>query len=105
MRAATAGVSKIAEQPPDRQHTNQSDKTDNADRNIAFGNWQRVALPRFARARRCHRAGKSRIMRDSPAPTDESADDHRNSNRQTDQVPDAEKSKRQKEIVTAHCAA
>jgi hypothetical protein len=59
MRAETAAVAEISEQPPDRQHTNQSDKTDKADRNIAFGNWQRVALPGLARTRRSHCAGES----------------------------------------------
>src|SRR2546429_3759878 len=41
----------------------------------------------------------------APAPTDQSTDEHRNSNGQTDQVANTEKSEGQKEIITAHCAA
>src|SRR6266446_10566708 len=44
-------------------------------------------------------------MRNAPAPTDQRADKHRNPDGQTDQVPDPEKSKRQKEIISAHCSA
>jgi len=39
MSAETTGRSEIAEQPPDRQHTNQRGKPNNPNRNIAFGNW------------------------------------------------------------------
>src|SRR4029077_2764438 len=39
MSAKTTGRSEIAEQPPDRQHTNQGEKTNNANRNIALGYW------------------------------------------------------------------
>src|SRR4030095_12338966 len=44
-------------------------------------------------------------MRNAPAPADYRANKHRNSYGQTDQVPDPEKSKRQKEIISAHCSA
>src|SRR5439155_9952879 len=44
-------------------------------------------------------------MRNAPAPTDQRADKHRNPDGQTDQVPDPKKSKRQKEIISAHCSA
>src|SRR6266576_4909866 len=44
-------------------------------------------------------------MRNAPAPTDQRADKHRNPDGQTDKVPDPEKSKRQKEIISAHCSA
>src|SRR5213596_1846387 len=41
----------------------------------------------------------------APAPTDQRADKHRDPDGQTDQVSDPEKSKRQKEIISAHCSA
>src|ERR1043166_1085018 len=44
-------------------------------------------------------------MRNAPAPADESADQHGYSNRQTDEMPDAEKRKRKKEIEPTHGAA
>src|SRR5881275_1183607 len=44
-------------------------------------------------------------MRNAPAPTDQRANKHRNPDGQTDQVSDPEKSKRQKEIISAHCSA
>src|SRR5437867_12517835 len=44
-------------------------------------------------------------MRNAPAPTDQRADKHRNPDGQTDQVPNPEKSKRQKEIISAHRSA
>src|SRR5207244_8052124 len=50
-------------------------------------------------------AGHRRKMRNAPAPTDQRADKHRDPDGQTDQVPDPEKSKRQKEIISAHCSA
>src|SRR5438034_3785043 len=44
-------------------------------------------------------------MRNAPAPTDQRADKHRNPDGQTDQVSNPEKSKRQKEIISADCSA
>ena len=58
MCTETAGVGEIAEQPPDRQHADQSDNTDNANWNVALGDRQRVGLSGFARARGGHRAGE-----------------------------------------------
>ena len=148
MRAETARVCEIAEEPADGQHARQCDKTDNADWNVALGDRQRFGFARFTRARRSHRAGqtadkrlsqlqqspncrnpdraganvsdfaapcaarehshrcgeimsKARIMWHSPAPADQRADQHRDSDRETDQVPNPEQQKRQGEIVTA----
>src|SRR5205814_6478161 len=111
---------------------------DNADRDVAFSNWQRVGFARFARTRCRHRAGEAarnwlyqfeqrpnrrnadraradktdfrapgflsdrggscceipghrRKMRNAPAPADERADQHRDTNRKTDQMSDPEK--------------
>ena len=135
MRSEAAAASEIAQKPADRQHASECDQTDDTDRNVAFGNRQRVGFTRFARARRSHRAGqttdqrlcqlqqspnrrnadraganvsdfaapraarershwrgqvmgKTRIMRHSPAPTDQQADQHRDAHRETDKVPD-----------------
>src|SRR6266850_1880889 len=44
-------------------------------------------------------------MRNAPAPTDQRADKHRDPDGQADQMPNPEKSKRQKEIISAHCSA
>src|SRR5215216_2806189 len=44
-------------------------------------------------------------MRNAPAPADQRADEHRDPDGQTDQMPDPEKSKRQKEIISAHRSA
>jgi hypothetical protein len=44
-------------------------------------------------------------MRDAPAPTDERAYQHRDSNRKTDQMSNPDKRKRQKEIETARRAS
>src|SRR6478672_3380674 len=44
-------------------------------------------------------------MRNPPAPADQRADEHRDPDGQTNQVPDPEKSKRQKEIISSHCSA
>src|SRR6476620_8266656 len=44
-------------------------------------------------------------MRNPPAPADQRADEHRDPDGQTNQVPDPEKSKRQKEIISRHCSA
>src|SRR5205814_1078751 len=46
-----------------------------------------------------------RKMRNTPAPADEGADQHRDTNREADQMSDPEKRKGQKEIVTADRAA
>ena len=59
MRAETARSAEIAEQPANREHASQCDKTDNADRDITLGNRQRVCLARFACARCGHRAGET----------------------------------------------
>ena len=59
MRAEAARVAKITEHPADRQHANQRDKTDDADRNVALGDRQRVGFAGFARARGSHRAGEA----------------------------------------------
>src|SRR5215472_10937660 len=152
MRAKSAGVAEISEQPGNRQHTDQRYKSDNPDRNIAFSDGQCIGLSGFSRARRSHCAsetsgdgfnefekrpnrrntdrastnetyfcapgflsecrggrrevaGHRRKVRNAPTPTDHRADQHRNSYRQTDQVPDAEESKRQKEIISTHGSA
>src|SRR5206468_12236414 len=44
-------------------------------------------------------------MRNAPAPADQCADEHRDTNRKTDQMSDPEKRKGQKEIVTGYCSA
>src|SRR6476660_9054287 len=44
-------------------------------------------------------------MRNAPTPTDQRTDEHCDPDGQTDQVPDPEKRKRQKEIISAHCSA
>src|SRR4030095_7453903 len=44
-------------------------------------------------------------MRNAPAPTNYRAYKHRDPNGQTNQVPDPEKGKRQKKIISAHCSA
>ena len=59
MRTETAGVSEIAKQPTDRQHAHQSDNTNDADWNVALGDWQCVGLTSFTRARSSHRTGKA----------------------------------------------
>src|SRR5947209_7228333 len=56
MRAESARVCEVAENPTDWQHANQRDKTDNADRDVALGDRQRIRLAGLARARRGHRA-------------------------------------------------
>src|SRR5205807_4176826 len=138
MRAQTARGPEISEQPADWHHADQRHDADNADRDVAFGNWQRVGLARFTRARCSHRAGEAardwlyqfeqrpnggnadraranktdfrapsflsdrgrsrceipghrRKMRNTPAPADECADQHRDTNRKTDQMSDPEK--------------
>ena len=63
MRTESAGICKIPEQPADRQHASECDQTDDTDRNVAFGNRQRVGFTRFARARRSHRAGQTTDQR------------------------------------------
>ena len=59
MRAEAARVGEVAEHPTDRQHANQRDKTDDADRDVALGDRQRVRFAGFARARCGHRAGQA----------------------------------------------
>src|SRR5438552_13052619 len=44
-------------------------------------------------------------MRNAPAAADQCADEHRDTNREADQMPNPEKRKRQKEIVTGYCSA
>ena len=75
----------------------------NADR--AGTNEADLCAPRFLRERRGGSrdiAGHRRKMRNAPAPADQRADKHRDPDGQTDQMPDPEKSKRQKEIISAH---
>src|SRR2546423_13643014 len=45
------------------------------------------------------------VMRHAPAPANQRADEHRNSNPQTDEMPDPKERERKKEIVTANRAA
>ena len=59
MSAETAYVAEIAEQPRDRQHADQRDKADNADRNVALGDRQRIGLAGFACARRSQRPSQA----------------------------------------------
>src|SRR6266513_2137061 len=63
MRSEAAAASEIAQKPADRQHASECDQTDDTDRNVAFGNRQRVGFTRFARARRSHRAGQTTDQR------------------------------------------
>src|SRR5207244_3633728 len=53
----------------------------------------------------CEIPGHRRKMRNAPAPADQCADEHRDTNRKTDQMANAEERERQKEIVTADCSA
>ena len=55
MRTEAAGVAEIAEQPSDRQHARQSDKTDDTDWNVALRDRKRVGFAGFARACSGHR--------------------------------------------------
>ena len=59
MRAESTRVCEVAEHPADRQHANQRNQTDDADRNIALGDRQRVRFAGLARTRSGHRAGKA----------------------------------------------
>src|SRR5262245_21327180 len=44
-------------------------------------------------------------MRNAAAPSYYRADEHRDADRQTDQVSDSDKSERQKEIISTNCSA
>ena len=135
MRAEAALIAEISEHPADRQHARQRDQTDDADRDVALGDWQRVGLASL-RAREAaiaparplatgftsfsnvqiadtpiapapmkrtlrlqvhcascagrgrHVAGERGVMRHAPAPANHCADEHRNADRETDQVAD-----------------
>src|SRR5262245_40082054 len=67
-----------------------------------------LTLPLHAARERSHWCGeivrKTGIMRHSPAPADQRTDKHRDSDRETDQVPNPEQQKRQREIVTGNPA-
>ncbi len=58
MRTEAACIAEIAEQPADRQHAHQRDNTDDADRNVALRDWQRVGFAGFTRTRGSHRTGR-----------------------------------------------
>src|SRR5713101_5803802 len=58
MRAETAAVAEIAEQPTDWQHADQCDYTHNAEWNVALGDRQRVGLSGLARMRGGNRTGE-----------------------------------------------
>src|SRR2546423_11753125 len=59
MRAESALIGEVAEDPGDRQHANKGDNSDNADGNVAFADRRGIRLASLARARRRHRAGET----------------------------------------------
>src|SRR5215469_3617567 len=59
MRAESAGITEVTEQPADRQHASECDDTDDPDWNVAFSYRQRIGLASLARARSGHCTGES----------------------------------------------
>src|SRR6476469_6671636 len=59
MRAETAAVAKVSEQPGDRQHADQRYQSNNTDRNVALSYRKSIGFAGFSRARCSHRTSES----------------------------------------------